>query len=193
MLIFLQAIKNDSDRSAVEELYRTYGSTMLYIAQGILKDRYRAEDAVSQSFIKLIDNLQKITFSDCNKTKGLLVIIVRNTCLDMLRSEKGTDVLSPDEMEKETDCSQDLPLEHVISEESYSRMMNCLLKLNDSYKDILRLKYVYDYTNAEIVGILGISEGNARARLYRARQALIREIEKEEVCNDLYRPSQQII
>ena len=44
MLICIQAIQNDADHTMVEELYHQHYSTMLYIAQGILKDRYRAED-----------------------------------------------------------------------------------------------------------------------------------------------------
>ena len=180
MLICLQAIQNEADRNQVEDIYRNFGSIMLYIAEGILGDRYRAEDAVSQSFIKIIDHLQKITFSDCNKTKGLVVIIVRNTCYDMLKHEKNIDVLPPEAMEAEPDEAEDTPLEHVISEESYGRIMACLSCLNHSYRDILRLKYVYEYANAEIAGILAITEGNVRARLSRARQALIQELEKGE-------------
>ena len=186
MLIYLQAIQNESDHNRVETIYRDYCSTMIYIAQGILKDRYRAEDAVSQAFIKIIDNLQKITFYDCNKTRGLIVIIVRNTCYDMLKSEKRTDILPPDEMEEIIDGTEDIPLEHVLSEESISRITECLSKLSDCYKDILRMKYVYEYTNAELSKLLGISEGNVRARLYRARQTLIQEMEKEGICNGSY-------
>ena len=183
MLIFLQAIQSESDRSMVEDIYLKYSSTMLYIAQGILKDRYRAEDAVSQAFIKIIDNLQKFTFSDCNKTKGLVVIIVRNLCYDMLKSAKNTDILPPEELDKELVCIEDIPLEHVISEESYGDMMACLSRLSDCYKDVLRLKYIYEYNNLEISKILGITEGNVRTRMHRARQAFVQMME-EETQND---------
>lgn len=80
MLIFLQAIQNEADRSLVEELYNKYVNTMMYIAKSILKDQYRAEDAVNQAFLKIIEDLQKFSFENCKKTRALVVIIVRNIC-----------------------------------------------------------------------------------------------------------------
>lgn len=71
MLFFGMVIQNEEDRSTIENLYHNYHRLMMYIAREILKDQEKAEDAVSQTFIKIIDNLQKFSFEDCNKTKGL--------------------------------------------------------------------------------------------------------------------------
>lgn len=182
MLIYLQAIQNESDRNQVEEIYHKYASTMLYTAQSILKDKYRAEDAVSQAFIKIIDNLQKFSFESCYKTKGLIVIIVKNICYDILKSEKYTKAAS-DDLENVPDVTGDIPLEHMLTEEDYGSVRACLNNLTGTFKDILRLKYVYEYTNADIAKILGISESNARMRLHRAKLALMQELKKEEICN----------
>lgn len=70
MLIFLQAIQSESDRSMVEDIYLKYSSTMLLHSAGHFKDRYRAEDAVSQAFIKIIDNLQNSPSLTVTKRKG---------------------------------------------------------------------------------------------------------------------------
>lgn len=174
MLICIQTIQNDSERSLVEDIYHSYIGTMIYTAQGILKDRYRAEDAVSQAFVKIIDNLQKITWKDCNKTRGLVVIIVRNICLDMIKDEKHEKLLSLDLCEN----VQGESLNFVVTEETYDFILSCLSGLSDSHKDILRLKLIYEYTDEEIADILNISRENARVRLHRAKKALIAEMQK---------------
>lgn len=97
MLFFGMVIQNEEDRSTIENLYHNYHRLMMYIAREILKDQEKAEDAVSQTFIKIIDNLQKFSFEDCNKTKGLIGILVRNICYDMLRSENRWSLVSLDE------------------------------------------------------------------------------------------------
>jgi RNA polymerase sigma-70 factor, ECF subfamily len=183
MLIFLQAIQNEEDRSRVEHIYQSYGSTMIYIAQGILKDRNRAEDAVSLAFLKIIDNLQKISFENCNKTKGLVVIIVRNICYDMLKSEKRAKSVPLEEFEEIAEDAEDTPLDCAISAESYDSVMACLSDMSDKFKDILRLKLVYEYTDDQIARMLGISKENVRVRFHRARKALMDEMEKRGVSN----------
>nr|WP_319489504.1 RNA polymerase sigma factor [uncultured Caproiciproducens sp.] len=176
MLIIIQEIQNEADRNFVEDLYNNYGSTMLYIAQGILKDRSRAEDAVSLAFLKIIDNLQKFCFENCNKTKGLVVIIVRHVCYDILKNEKRRQTLPLEENEEVAGDTEDTPLESIVSAESYHFVMDCLSCLNDRYRDVLRLKLVYEYKDEEIAQMLAISQGNVRVRFHRARMALLEEM-----------------
>lgn len=178
MLIFMQTIQDESDRSIVEELYNKYSSTMLYIAQSILKDRDRAEDAVSQAFLKIIDKLQKFSFENCNKTRGLVVIIVRNICYDMLKAEKSQKNVPMDEYEDIPEDSDDAPLEHLLSEESYKILISNLSKLNEKSRDVLILKYVYEYSDNEISDFLGITPGNVRVRFHRAKKALKKKLEE---------------
>lgn len=181
-MIYLQAIQNESDRNQVEEIYDKYASTMLYTAQSILKDNFRAEDAVSEAFIRIINNLQKFSFVSSYKTRGLIIIIVKNICYDILKREKYREA-SFDALENVPGVTGDIPLEHMLTEEDYDRVRACLNNLTGTFKDILRLKYVYEYTNADIAKILEISESNARMRLHRAKLALMQELKKEEVRN----------
>jgi len=62
-------------------------------------------------------------------------------------------------------------------------MAKNLSEINPSYADILTLKYTYEYSNAEIAGMLSISEANVRKRLSRAKKALkkIKKACKEKV------------
>lgn len=178
MLLCIMAIQNDNDRKTVEELYSEYGSTMLYVAKSILKDSYRAEDAVTQAFISIIENFEKISFENCKKTKALVVIIVRNVCYNMIKKGKNENIVSLEECEGISDKEENAPLDFAISEENYIFLNTCVSRLKESYQDILSLKLVYEYTDNEIAKILSITPNSVSVRYHRAKKALIKEIQK---------------
>lgn len=176
MLPIFLTIENDSDREKAEEIYRRYSGTMLYVAEGILRERQLAEDAVSEAFVKIIRHLDKIDLSDCNRTRGFVVIVVRNTALNMLRERNRTVPLHdlgdcPDTAEPVFD--------HVSAKEACDRIADAVAALHKSYSDILYLKAVLEYSNQEIAEILSISPENVKIRLFRARSALKRQLMKE--------------
>ena len=179
MLFCTMAIQSDSDRSTVEELFRQNYKLMMYIARGILKDQARAEDAVSQAFLRSIDSLQKLSFEDRNKTRGLVVILVKDVCFDMLRAEKRQGFASLEEEDLPQD-SADLPYDHLLQEENYRILLDALSGLNEKSSGILKLKYVYGYSDQEIGRLLGISQENVRVRLHRARAALSKALKERD-------------
>ena len=93
MLFFLAVIKDSDERNKLEELYLKYSKDMFKVAYRILNDYYLAQDAVQQSFIKLIDNLNKINDINCNKTKAFVVIIIRNVSINLYRKRKKVNFL----------------------------------------------------------------------------------------------------
>ena len=176
-------IENEKDREKAADLYRQYSSTMLYIADSILHDIHLAEDTVSEAFIKIINNLDKINSKDCYRTRGFVVIIVRNVAFDILRKQKRSK-------ETMTDCYDDsIPyeeanFENITIEEACQRIIKCIGRLSKGYPDILYLKMKFDYSNKEIAELLGISQENVKTRLSRARKALKIELKKENSYND---------
>lgn len=78
----------------MERLYREYRAPMFRIALAILRDEGLAEDAVQQSFLKIFQNFEKIDRTDCNKTRSFIVILVKNTAIDLYR-RRGRRMSSP--------------------------------------------------------------------------------------------------
>ena len=71
----------------MERLYREYRTPMFRIALAILRDEGLAEDAVQQSFLKIFQNFEKIDRTDCNKTRSFIVILMKNTAIDLYRRQ----------------------------------------------------------------------------------------------------------
>ncbi len=178
MLICIMTIENDNDREKVTEIYKLYSGTMLYIANSILHEIHLAEDAVSEAFIKIINNLDKINIVDCYRTRGFVVIIVRNVAFDMLRRQKRNQTILLEDYSD--DLRYDEPaFDNLITRDACDKIAGCIAKLNKNYSDILYLKMELDCSYEEMGKILGISQENAKTRLGRARKALKEELKKE--------------
>ena len=70
--------------------------------------------------------------------------------------------------------------DEIIRLEQTKLIADSLGKLNQSYADILTLKYYYELSNIEISKLLNVTEVNVKSRLHRAKQAA-KEILIEEV------------
>jgi RNA polymerase sigma-70 factor (ECF subfamily) len=54
-------------------------------------------------------------------------------------------------------------------------------ELSPDYRMAVVLRYWYDYSYAEIAGMLDTTESAIKSRLFRARQALAKELESKPV------------
>lgn len=66
MIIYLQMIESDEDKSKFEQLYIMYKGLMFHVAMKILKNEFDAEDAVHQAFLSLIENRNVESISQQN-------------------------------------------------------------------------------------------------------------------------------
>jgi len=91
LLVYLAMVSSEEDKKLVEKLYLEYRDAMTYVALGILKSPQKAEDAVHNSFIKIIENLNanKIIEKPCPQMKALCVITCRNTAINMRKHESA--------------------------------------------------------------------------------------------------------
>ncbi len=125
MLALIMTIENEDDRNKAAEIYKRYYGTMIYIAKSILHDTHLAEDAVSEAFIRIINNLEKIDTFDCYKTRGFVVIIIRHVAIDMLRRQnRNQTVPLKDNIDYSGDS--DLVLDDISSKEACKRIAECI-------------------------------------------------------------------
>lgn len=180
MLMLLTSMEKGENKNKLEALYIKYKKDMFYVAYNILKDEYLAQDAVQLAFINLINNLDKIDEIKCNKTKAFAVIIVRNISINLYRKKKKQKDIALEFVEGtlfENNVSID---EKLIHEEMLNRVASMIKELPLAYSDVLSLKYFYDYSDKEIAKLLDITPENARIRLYRAKQKLMKLLLQEE-------------
>ncbi|MEA5093637.1 MAG: RNA polymerase sigma factor [Sedimentibacter saalensis] len=179
MIFYLSLIDNQEDKDKFEYIYTNYKYTMLYEAKHILKDEHMAEDAVHESFIKIIQIISKISLENCNKLRRFLVLIVRHKSIDMIRkNEKAKNVPIDDILDTNVELSDDV-LDNVMSIQGVRRLMEIIAELDDIYRIPLELSILYRYSHKEISEILDLSENLIRIRVFRARQQVKKKYERE--------------
>lgn len=158
----------------LETMYELYEQGMYRVAYGVLHNREEAEDAVQDSFEKLLKYLPKIDTPDSPKTQQLVLKTVRNTAIDQYRrNNKQNEWLSQQEQGEETNS-------FVKSVEDREFIQQLLNAVPTEYREIIKLLCYYGFSAKETGDILGLSEGNVNKRLERARKLIADRLEWEE-------------
>lgn len=178
MLIYLSMIEEEN-KSKFEQLYVEYRQLMFYVANKILNDEKLSEDAVHNAFLKLIDHLDKIDEIKCHKTKGFLVIIVKNISIDLFNNRKKENHISFDDIDFFIFDDQSSLEDIVITNCEYDDLIKEILELPPNYSNVLYLKYIYELNDMEISSLLSITEANVRKRIERGRKSLKLALRKE--------------
>lgn len=87
-MIFLFCTLNNEQRELVEQIFHKHNMQFQRIAFKIVKSEAMAEDAVGTAFIKIMDNIEKISNLPDQKMKAFCVVIVKNTSIDMIRQSQ---------------------------------------------------------------------------------------------------------
>lgn len=153
-------------------LYQAYERKLYAYALSILKDPYKAEDAVSMAFLKVAKHFEKIFSLPCTKREAYLVILMRNTTMDLLREEERFTGEEP---------SAALPARRGDPEaaSAYRRLVDLIRSMPDPYRQALELVLVLEWSPKEAAKFLHCKEGTLHTRLRRGK-ALLRERLKEE-------------
>ena len=169
--------KDDVDK--IVSLFQLYEQKMYHIAYAILHDSHQAEDAVMDSFIRLLDHNYAIDDPSSNETKRLVIRIIRSSSIDLYRKNQR-------QREMQTLSENPVSLAPVKTTDlgfSFGNNVESMIRgLPKNYRDVIYLKYAKEYTTAETANTLGISEEAVRKRQERALRMLKQEYSKKGSC-----------
>jgi len=159
-----------------EYLYRKYKSLLYYKAWEILHDQMAAEDALSETMIRVYRNMNKIADPDSPESASFLTTIVRNVSLTMRKRQMSAPeptAFGADEETPDDEPADAFDLEAtVIGELTEEKLYVILGKLDEESRNIFVLKYAYDLSHREIAEQLNLTENNVTVRLHRTRKKL---------------------
>lgn len=152
------------------KLYTLYAKSMYNIAIRMVKNSQVAEDIIQEAFIKAFNGLNNL--KNDAAFGGWLKRIVLNLCIDHSRKEQFV-FTNLDEVKTNELITEE------IEEETNAALVHKLIKqLPDGARQILVMRALEGYKHAEIGEELGISESTAKTQFFRARQLLIKMINK---------------
>ena len=123
------------------------------------KNKYDAEDVVSESIIKALNAAETIRSPEY--IKAWFYKIIANTAINNLKKKNRFDEFS----EKENEISME-------DDHSQINLQIILDKLEVKYREIIVLRFMEDMTIKEIAQVTGINESTVKTRLYRALEIL---------------------
>lgn len=164
------------DIEKVERLYHNYSKLLFKIALSVTNDRHLAEDAVQQTFEKVIKIADKIEEENTRATGGLLILMCKQAVSEQYRAKKksmgeqivdeeGFDVVSHDDL-----------WEALLQRQSEERIKDSLKWLKPKYLEPIILKYVYELEVETIAALLGLNVNTVYTRLARGRAMIKRRI-----------------
>lgn len=168
MLIYLQMIETDEDKSKFEKIYNEYRGLIYHVAYKRMQHEQDAEDAVHHVFVKIAENIKTIE-PVSPKTKQLVVTMVDNRVTDVFRVRGRHPVAT---------YNDELNNSFAVEIEDEGLLTECILKLPEQQRMVVWLKYKQGYNLKEISKLLKISHVWAQKIDQRAKKKL-EELYKE--------------
>ena len=165
----LAALESEEDKRRFIELYEENHVRAEQTALRILKNPHDAEDAVQNAFLQVIRHFDKILEIPCKKLGFWIISIVKNEALMILR-RKQKELLQEDWDTFSADVSDPI---------GYNELVQLFSQLPPTYRAVLEMRMINDYSGKEIAVHLGISESAVNTRISRGR-ILLRELTVKE-------------
>lgn len=183
LLIYLNMLETDENRAKMTQIYERYEGLVFSIAKGFLKNTQDAEDATHDAFLRIVKNISCLEDISSHKTKGFIVIVIKNVCKNYLKKKKKIEVISFEQVEYEIATDEDVEIS-VIENMTAENLRKKVDELEPIHQQALMLRYSKQLSYDEMSKILGIKQSAVRKRVQRARDILAIKIEES---NDIER------
>lgn len=171
----LELCKSGS-RTAQFEVYNRYYKPMYNTALRIVKDSHWAEDIMQESFLKAFTKLD--TFKGEVTFGAWLKKIVVNHSLDNYKkiNKNALDPLDNVLYKVSEESGNDEEARLDFQQMKVQQVAAAIQSLKENYRIALTLLYIEGYDQEEISEIMGITSGNTRTTISRAKESLLNKL-----------------
>jgi len=166
--------ENPGERSGGEtaefrRLYETVFPVIYRVAYRIAGSEEAAEDLSQEAFFRLYE--KKMVFPNPDEAKYWLIRVVKNAALNYAKRKTRERKAYQKAFREDTRVVE--TGEHLLlQKETREEVQEALEKLPENLRMVLVLKEYGELNYREIGRALGISEGNVKVRVFRARERL---------------------
>ena len=156
------------DEDSFIQIVELYKKKVLSLCYSYIEDMQDAEDTSQEVFIALYNGIS--SFKGNSSLSTYIYRITLNKCIDFKR-KKSIKVFLSGLIETKEENNAD------IDEKRFIR--SCIKKLPEKLRTPIVLYYYIGLNQGEIAEILGVTSKNVEGKIYRAKQRLRSEFEKE--------------
>jgi RNA polymerase sigma-70 factor, ECF subfamily len=161
------------DRAALEELYLIHFDRIYSYLHMSVGSKHDAEDLTTQTFMKMLESIGRFRWQSA-PFSAWLFRIAHNLAMDHFRARRRwqpeADVPEPP---GEAEPSAELEAMQSIGRQS---MLELIDKLSPEQQQVLTLKFVFNFPNADVAKILDKTEGAIKSLQHRALASLQKQI-----------------
>ena len=180
LIIIVLGVLSDREKDLVDQIFKEHNVKLYNISLKILHSEQDAQDAVAQTFLKIMDHIDKIKKIPCHERLPFCVIVVRNISIDIYRqNRKAIPVESFEEWKDLSSATEDAFFKNHDKE----LLLKLIKKLSSEERYLLELRLAEDMSYKDIGAILNIAEATARKRFQRSFEKLKKLHFEEEYAN----------
>ncbi|MCK0470279.1 RNA polymerase sigma factor [Alkalihalobacillus sp. APA_J-10(15)] len=165
----------ENKQSDIEKWFTLYGDTIFKYFLLNIHEYQQAEDLTQETFVKAFKHYH--SFKRESNPKTWLFSIAHNLMVDYLRKKRPIHLLQEILNSKQDDSP--LPSDIVQMRESEENLYKTLTKLKQSYREVIFLRKMKEFSIKETAEILNWSESKVKSTLSRAivllKKALVKE------------------
>jgi RNA polymerase sigma-70 factor (ECF subfamily) len=165
------------DRSALEELYLIHFERIYSYLHVSVGNRHDAEDLTTQTFLKMLESIGRFRWQSA-PFSAWLFRIAHNLAMDHFRARKR---VQPEEEVPEPPGSEE-PSAELEAMQSIGRqsMLELIDKLSPEQQQVLTLKFVFNFPNADVAKILDKTDGAIKSLQHRALASLQKQLAQKD-------------
>jgi RNA polymerase sigma-70 factor (ECF subfamily) len=165
------------DHEALSLLYSRYLTVVYRYALGRIGDVHLAEDVTSETFLAMVDSIERVRADDELAFAAWLLGIARNKVAEHYRRQAARPVtqgISETWEEPATAADAGDPLSVVTARESWAEVVGALRKLTEEQRAVVLYRCVLGYDTEEVARLVDRQPGAVRALQFRALASLAR-------------------
>ncbi len=161
------------DREALEELYLLHFDRIYSYLHLSVGNRHDAEDLTTQTFLRMLEAIgrfrwQSVPFS------AWLFRIAHNLAMDHFRARRR--VQTEEEVPELPGAEESSAEDQAFDALGHAGMLELIEQLSAEQRQVLTLKFLFGFANAEVAGILGKTEGAVKSLQHRALASLQKHV-----------------
>ena len=173
----LVELAKKGDREALEALYLLHFDRIYSYLHMSVGNRHDAEDLTTQTFLKMLEAIGRFRWRSA-PFSAWLFRIAHNLAMDHFRARRRwqpeEEVPEPP---GEEEPSAELTAMQTIGRES---MLKLIDRLSPEQQQVLTLKFVFNFANADVAKILDKTEGAIKSLQHRALASLQKQLASDE-------------
>jgi RNA polymerase sigma-70 factor (ECF subfamily) len=161
------------DRSALEELYLLHFDRIYSYLHLSVGNRHDAEDLTTQTFLRMLEAIGRFRWQSA-PFSAWLFRIAHNLAMDHFRA--GRRVQAEEDVPEPLGAEESSAEEQALDSLGQAGMLELIQRLSADQRQVLTLKFLFGFANAEVAGILGKTEGAVKSLQHRALASLQKHV-----------------